>query len=141
MKKLILIAPLALLAACQQQQPAPEATPSETATAMVSANGSPVGKYQSTDAKGAVTTTELRNDGTYTDTDADGKVTAEGTWAVTDGKTCFTPKTEGVEAMCYTESAPADDGSFTATPDKGDPIMVKPAASDDASDDAGTDVD
>ena len=44
-----------------------------------------------------------------------------------DGKTCFDP--EGVEAaMCYTETAPAGDGSFTATPDEGEPVTVKPVA-------------
>ena len=64
----------------------------------------------------------------YTDSDAEGNVVAEGSWAVGDGKTCFTPTTEGVEAMCFTESEPAEDGSFTATPDEGDPVTVRPAA-------------
>ena len=69
----------------------------------------------------------INEDGTYSDTAADGTVIAEGTWAVTDGKTCFTPNTEGEEAMCYTETAPGADGSFTATPDSGDPVTVRPA--------------
>jgi hypothetical protein len=112
------------LAACQK--PAPEPTATETAAAPVTANGSPAGMYDATDPKGVLTTTDLRADGSYTDTDASGKVTAVGTWAVTDGKTCFSPTTEGVEAMCYSETAPAADGSFTATPDKGDAVTVKP---------------
>ena len=127
------------LTACQQ--PAPEPTPSETAAAPTSANGSPAGMYDATDPKGVVTTTDLRADGSYTDTDADGKTIAEGTWAVTDGKTCFTPTTEGVEAQCYTETAPAADGSFTATPDKGDAVTVKPHMAEAAPSDTATDAD
>ena len=95
---------------------------------MTAANGSPVGVYEATAADGTVTTTTLNADGTYTDVDAEGATVAEGTWTVTDGKTCFSPTTEGVEAMCYTETAPAADGSFTATPDEGDPLTVRPAA-------------
>ena len=69
-----------------------------------------------------------------TDSDAEGNVVAEGSWAVVDGKTCFTPTTEGVEAMCFTESEPAEDGSFTATPDEGGPVTVRPAAAAEAED-------
>ncbi|MXO59563.1 hypothetical protein GRI89_08415 [Altererythrobacter salegens] len=131
MKRLILLAGLVAVAGCNQSEPAPE--PTETATTapapvMLTANGSAPGAYTATTPEGTVTTSTLKADGTYTDTDADGKVTAEGTWAVTDGKTCFTPTTEGVEAMCYTESPAGADGTFTATPDKGDPVTVKPAA-------------
>jgi hypothetical protein len=43
---------------------------------------------------------------------------------VADGKTCFDP--DGDEGpTCYTETAVGADGSFTATPDKGDPVTVK----------------
>ena len=110
MKKLIAVTGLAMLVvACNQSEPAPEPEPTETeAPALTAANGSPAGTYEVTAA--------------------DGTVLAEGTWAVTDGKTCFTPTTEGVEAMCYTETAPAADGSFTATPDSGEPVTVRPAA-------------
>lgn len=130
MKKLIAVTGLAMLVvACNQSEPAPEPEPTETeAPAPTAANGSPAGAYEVTAADGTVTTSTLNADGTYVDTAADGSVLAEGTWAVTDGKTCFTPTTEGVEAMCYTETAPAEDGSFTATPDSGEPVTVKPAA-------------
>ena len=130
MKKLIIAAGLAALAACNSEQAAaPEPTAEETvAAAIVTANGSAPGAYDATAPDGTVTTSTLNADGTYTDTDADGTVVAEGTWAVTDGKTCFSPTTEGVAAMCYTESAPAEDGSFTATPDEGDAVTVKPSA-------------
>jgi len=66
-------------------------------------------------------------------------VVEEGSWAVTGGKTCFTPTTKGAEAMCYTVGATEADGSFTATPDKGDPEKVMPMA--DAPTDAATDAD
>jgi hypothetical protein len=132
MKKLIAVTGLAMLVvACNQSEPAPEPEPTETeAPALTAANGSPAGTYEVTAADGTVTTSTLNADGTYVDTAADGSVLAEGSWAVTDGKTCFTPTTEGEEAMCYTETAPAADGSFTATPDSGDPVTVKPAAAD-----------
>ena len=130
MKKLIVVTGLAMLVvACNQSEPAPEPEPTETeAPAATAANGSPAGTYEATAADGTVTTSTLNADGTYVDTAADGTVLAEGTWAVTDGKTCFTPTTGGVEAMCYTETAPAADGSFTATPDSGEPVTVRPAA-------------
>ena len=141
MRKFLIVALAgSALAACQQQ-PAPEATPTETAAAPVTANGSPAGAYDATGPDGTVTTTTLNADGSYTDADADGKVTAEGTWAVTDGKTCFSPTTEGVEAQCYPETAPAADGSFTATPDKGDAVTVKPHMAEAAPADAATDAD
>lgn len=132
MRRLVLaLVPLTVLAACSSEpaeEPATEETAAAEAPAMTAANGSPAGAYEATAADGSVTTTTLNADGTYTDVDADGKTVAEGTWAVTDGKTCFTPTTEGVEPMCYTETAPAADGSFTATPDEGDPVTVRPAA-------------
>ena len=121
------LVPLTVLAACSSE-PAEEPVAEETVAAVTAANGSPAGAYEATAADGTVTTTTLNADGTYTDVDAEGTTVAEGTWAVTDGKTCFTPTTEGVTPMCYTESAPAADGSFTATPDEGDPVTVRPAA-------------
>lgn len=122
------------LAACSKPAPAPAPEPAaeETAAAPTVANGSAPGTYEATAPDGTVMTTVINADGTYTDTAADGTLVAEGTWAVTDGKTCFTPTTEGVEAMCFTESAPAEDGSFTATPDKGDPVTVRPKAASEA---------
>lgn len=119
-------APL-VLAACSGE-PAEEATveepvPQET---MATGNGSPPGVYISTRADGTVVLTTIREDGKYVDTDESGAVIEEGSWAVTDGKTCFSPTTEGVTPMCFTETEPAEDGSFTATPDEGEPLTVAP---------------
>ena len=126
-RSILALVPLTVLAACSSE-PAEEPVAEETVAAVTAANGSPAGAYEATAADGTVTTTTLNADGTYTDVDAEGTTVAEGTWAVTDGKTCFTPTTEGVTPMCYTESAPAADGSVTATPDEGDPVTVRPAA-------------
>jgi hypothetical protein len=130
MLKLALILGTLALTACSSE-PAEEEAPAEEPVveepaAMTAANGSPAGAYSATGADGTVTISTLNADGTYTDTDEAGTVLAEGTWAVTDGKTCFTPTTEGVEPMCYTETAPGADGSFTATPDEGEPLTVAP---------------
>jgi hypothetical protein len=97
-------------------------TSDAAAPAMVTANGSPPGTYDVVMKDGSKGKTTLNADGTYTDVDAKGKET-KGTWAVKDGKTCFTP--EGKTAECYTESAPGADGSFTATSAKGETVTVK----------------
>lgn len=133
MKKLLfapLLAGVIGLAGCSEAapDPAPEPVAEETAAAPTVANGTATGTFEVTAADGAVMTAVINPDGTYSDTAADGTLVAEGTWAVVDGKTCFTPTTEGAEAMCFTETAPAADGSFIATPDKGEPVTVRPKA-------------
>lgn len=65
----------------------------------------------------------MNADGTFSNTGTDGKVST-GTWAVTDGKTCFTPS--GNEPTCWSESTPDEDGAFTATSDSGEKVTVKP---------------
>jgi hypothetical protein len=45
---------------------------------------------------------------------------------------CFVKYIIAEEAECFTESEPAADGSFTATPDEGDPVTVTPAPSEEA---------
>ena len=134
MKRLVLATALGLgLAACNsapEEADTPDdavAEAPEAAAPVAAANGSPPGMYEVTAADGTVTRSELKADGTYQDYEADGSEGLAGTWSVADGKTCFDP--EGDEAaMCYTETAPAGDGSFTATPDEGEPVTVKPVA-------------
>jgi hypothetical protein len=94
----------------------------------VTANGSPPGTYQVKHADGTVTQTILNADGTYRDLAANGKLEAQGRWNVVHGKMCFAPSTRGAQAMCFREAPRAKDGSFTATPDKGKPVTVTPAA-------------
>lgn len=130
MKKLAIIAGLGLLAACSEPPPsepaAEETVAAPEAPAATTANGSAAGTYTVVTADGTTATSVLNADGTYADTAADGTV-AEGTWAVVDGKTCFTGKEEGAKPECWTESAPGEDGSFTATSDSGETVTVKPA--------------
>jgi protein involved in polysaccharide export with SLBB domain len=94
---------------------------------MLTGNGSKPGAYMVTEANGTVGRTILNANGTYKDLNAKGKVVTIGKWSVRDGKTCFAPSTKGDHNMCFKESARAKDGSFTATPDKGKPVEVRPA--------------
>ena len=119
--------PLALAVVPSQQAQAGLGTAKHATKSMVTANGSKPGAYEVKHADGSVTRTILNADSTYRDMNAKGKLEAEGKWSVMGGKTCFAPTTKGAEAMCFKETPPAKDGSFTATPDKGKPVMVKPA--------------
>jgi len=98
-------------------------SPAPAAAAIVTANGSTPGTFEVTTKDGAKGKAVLMADGTYLDTDPKGKET-KGAWNVTGGKTCFDP--DGAEGpTCYAETPVGADGSFTATPDKGDPVTVK----------------
>jgi hypothetical protein len=123
------------LCACSKQAEAPPAADNSVAAsdtnataapaaAMVTANGSTPGTFEVTSKDGKKSQSVLNGDGTYTDLDSAGKQTTKGTWNVTNGKTCFDP--DGDEGpTCFTETATGADGTFTATPDKGDPVTVK----------------
>lgn len=129
-KIMLFAAPLALAACSQEAAYEPEAVEAEVVEAPTTANGAPSGSATVTTVDGEpLGKTDLNADGTYQDYNPDGELVAEGTWAVVDGKTCFEPTTEGVGAMCWTESEQAEDGSFTATPDEGDPVIVTPVVS------------
>ena len=124
----ILIAAAALsLGACQKVEvpAAEEGAPSEAA-APAAVQSPDAGTYDITNPDGTTGSSTLNADGTYSDQDSAGKVTAKGTWAVKDGKTCFMP--EGAAEQCFAESARAADGSFTATDSKGNAVQVKPRA-------------
>ncbi len=124
----ILIAAAALsLGACQKAEaPAAEESAPTEAAAPVAVQSPDAGTYDVTNPDGTTGSSTLNADGTYSDQDSAGKVKAKGTWAVKDGKTCFMP--EGAAEECFTESARAADGSFTATDSKGNAVQVKPRA-------------
>lgn len=131
MRKIAAFAVPFLLVACGDEaveEPVVEEEVVEEASAMTSANGSAAGTFDVVDDEGTPTVSILNDDGTYQDLDAEGAVLAEGTWEVVDGKTCFTASEEGAEAMCWSESEPGEDGSFTATSDAGDEVTVTPSA-------------
>lgn len=131
MKNLALVASLALLASCGSGDPAPEATASTDATLPMDAAATPAaagptpGSYDVTGPDGTKMVVTLMADGTYVDRDLSDKVVEKGKWAVKDGKTCFDDDGDKAE-VCYTDSAPAADGSFTATEADGKVTQVKP---------------
>ncbi len=131
MRKLILLAAPFALAACAQEAEVEETDAIETmeAEAVTTANGTvtPM-RANVSNADGPQGISTVNADGTFQDLDADGELVAEGTWTVTDGKTCFAPTTEGAEGQCWTESEAAEDGSFTATSDDGEEVTVTPIA-------------
>ena len=133
MKRLAIIVPLALLAACEARDDdaAPEAAATETMpveAAATPAAGPTPGSYDVTGPDGTKTVDTLMADGTYVSRDAQDKVVEKGTWAVKDGKTCF--DAEGDEAeVCYTEGARNADGSFDATGPDGRVAKIMPRAS------------
>lgn len=128
MKNLAVVASIALLAACgAKTDTTAEAITTDAATESVAAAETPAaGTYDVTNPDGSKGTTTLNADGTYTDADAAGKVIAKGKYAIKDGKTCFAA--DGGKEDCYTESARAADGSFTATDAKGAVTKVAPHA-------------
>jgi hypothetical protein len=114
MKKLALLAAVAALSACNEKAAdTPAATDTPAAEATMADAGVTPGTYTVKMADGTTGTTVINADGTYVDTDKDGKE-MRGTYARKDGKDCFDP--EGDEAeMCWTVTPPGADGSFTAT--------------------------
>jgi hypothetical protein len=121
---------MAMLAACDQGETA--AGPVERAAAaepepQPTSLASP-GTYSVTEIDGTKMTSVFAADHTYSNT-VHGNKTEAGSWAIVGGRTCLTPSEgEGAVARCYTDSAPGRDGTFTATPDVGDPITVKKIA-------------
>lgn len=131
-KYLLLAAPLALAACSDDAAEAPmveeEAMVEEDVAAMTTANGTLPGTHDVTGPDGIITAATLNPDGTHSTVDADDNVLEEGTWSVVDGKTCFTNSldVDQEEPMCWEETAPGEDGSFTATNEDGVEITVRP---------------
>ena len=133
MKRIVLVAALATLAACQQQEaaPAPEASAEAAATPAadtgpLAADGkSPVGMYEITTGDGQVFREEVRADGTYTDTDEDGKVVETGKWVQkSPSQFCSTSDEAGATERCNTEGVDAA-GVWTSTNPDGKTATVK----------------
>ncbi|MBD3728521.1 MAG: hypothetical protein IE933_02330 [Sphingomonadales bacterium] len=124
MKKLLLFAAVASLAACSQSnEDAPPPPPDDTPAAPATAE-SIVGTYEETTPEGKVLVTDIKADGTYTES-IEGKVTESGSWTQADGKDCFDPEGDDTPARCFTATPMAEDGTFTATNEKGESITVK----------------
>ena len=123
MKKLVLIAAVAALSACSQkadEAPATVGNATEVAPAVGVApegwTGFEPATYYVTGADGNKVTFVIKDEGSFSVTDAAGKVT-NGSFVMKDGKGCFTPA--GGKTMCWKNDAPGADGSWSATADDG----------------------
>jgi len=125
MKKLVLAAALTgALAACGN--PAEESddpiAPSATETAAAAEGWA--GTYEF-EVDGKTTTSALMADGTYTDT-VDDEVVESGTWEENaEGQVCFDPTGEDTPVTCFTAGEVAEDGTFVATPNEGEPLTIR----------------
>ena len=129
MKKLILIAGIALLAACSEKQ---EAAAPETAASdamPVDAGATPAvaeatpGAYDVTRADGTKLVSTLNADGTY---QRDyGESVEKGTWVGRGDQTCFDPEGDAAET-CNTRGPSAAGGSFESTNPEGAVSKVVP---------------
>ncbi len=131
MKKIVLVAALATLAACSKPDAAPVADTTEAAAAVaapaaqtVAADGKPsVGTFQVTNAKGEVMTEEVKADGAYVQTKG-GKVTETGKWEQKSPETyCSTKDEAGAKQMCNTEKVD-DKGVWTSVNPEGKTATV-----------------
>ena len=121
MKKIVLVAALATLAACSKPDAAPAADATEQAAAIVApaaatvaADGKPsVGTYKITTSDGKVYTEEDKADGTYVEM-LDGKVTETGKWVQkSPGLFCTIKDEAGAKERCGTEKVD-DKGVWTS---------------------------
>jgi len=133
MKKIIVAAGLAAVAACSQPAPAPEPTEAASAEAApaaaaetLAADGKPShGTFKVTGKDGTTHTAEVKPDGTYVVTAADGKVTDTGKWEQKSPEQyCETSDKEGSKQKCYAEKVD-DKGVYTSTdPETGEVSTV-----------------
>jgi hypothetical protein len=132
MRYLMLVASLAILAGCSQAEEsepvteAPDTALVEPAPALA-ADGQPTpGLYRITTAQGEVFTEDVRDDGTYVQTDADGTVVETGSWEQpSPDQYCYTvdADTSG-ERRCNTEALDTE-GVWTSTNPDGETSTVE----------------
>lgn len=134
MKKIMLVAALATVTACTETAPEPEAT-EEVAVAPaenLAADGQPApGMYRVTLEDGTVFNEEVKADGTYIQTDAEGKVVETGRWEQKSPEQYCTVVDEQYrkegdtgEQKCNTEGIGAD-GVWTSTNSEGKTATVE----------------
>ena len=135
MKKLMMVAAVAMLAACSQAEEEPAAEVAEAApepVEVMAADGQPApGKYRVTTSEGEVFNEELSPDGTYVQMDDDGNVVETGTWEQKSPEEyCYTVdeqyRDEGDtgEQQCNSEGI-GEDGVWTSTNPEGNTATVE----------------
>ena len=133
MKRIFIVAALAAVAACSKpaEAPAPEAEAAAeaapaAAAGTLAADGKPShGIFKVTKKDGKVHTADVKPDGTYSVTDAAGKVMETGKWEQKSPEQyCETADTAGAKQKCYAEKVD-DKGVYTSTdPDTGEVATV-----------------
>jgi hypothetical protein len=125
MRKIILIAGLAALAACSKPAEAPAAADSGAAVADASAaaGDSPAGDYTFVDKDKKTGKLSVAADNSYVVTLPDGTV-QKGTVSNKDGKACYDGEGDTPPTMCWANGEPAADGTWTATSDDGQVVTV-----------------
>lgn len=122
MRKIVMIAGLAALAACSKPAEEPAAAPAE-ATSAAAAAASPAGTYTVTNADKTTGTLVIAADNSYTF--AVGDTTAKGVVTPKDDKVaCYDPEGDKDPTVCWTNEPPAADGSWTAKSDDGQTVSV-----------------
>jgi hypothetical protein len=111
---------LVLVGGCNHAAPGGDKAQAAAAPAGPHSNAAP-GTYTHTDAKGSMITTFMADDKSYTDWVA-GAMTERGKWAVENNKTCYTP--DKGDKHCTSDGPIGPDGTYTATPDQGEPYTV-----------------
>lgn len=137
MKKIVLVAALAALSACSEAETeaepaATEEVAAEPAATNLAADGQPApGMYRITLEDGTVFNEEVKEDGTYVQTDASGKVVETGRWEQKSPEQYCTIVDEQYrkegdtgEQKCNTEGIGAD-GVWTSTNAEGDVAKVE----------------
>lgn len=133
MKKIFALAAVAVLAACSQQEAAPteEATEEVVESGPIAADGLPTpATYRVTLPNGDVIMEEVREDGTYTATMADGS-TESGTWSQPSPEVyCTTSDTEGAEENCNDEKIDENGVWVSTDRESGDTAVVERVTED-----------
>lgn len=114
MRTLTIIAACAALAGCgSDRERAPEMAETDEPGLGQTAIGDMTGTYEVRLADGSLTFQVIHPDGSYVETDPDGREIGRGAWrAGENGTMCFDPAGDEVEE-CYAGGAPGPDGSFT----------------------------
>jgi len=133
MKRIMLFAALAAVAACSeadtQTEPTEDVAMPEAQvlpeTQALAADGQPAaGNYKVTTSEGVVIMEELRADGTYVGM-VDGEVVETGTWVQKSPEQyCYTEDEEGATEQCNTEGVD-ENGVWTSTDPEGNVATVE----------------